>query len=203
MFLFQILHLWRFKYNWVNMALRILTAAGLKSPENLFFEDNLGQHNVRSVYKLLKRKIIEEEEQRNKLRVLRQKRPSLIDWKRLTPGQGLMSLKEENLSENQIRGSQVQLTMLSGNIILDSVKGPVNCHAFGCSGQDNFQHFVNCEKNGNIGDLKRNIMRLLPRNPILKNECNMTSNVWTAFTADPFSTHVRRTKMMFNELVKG
>ena len=144
------------------MALRILTAAGIKSPETLFFETNLGQHNAKAVYKLLKRKIIGEEELRNKMRVLRQKRPSLIDWTRLTPGKGLMSLKEENLSENQIRGAQVQLTMISGNLILDSVKGSVNCHALGCSGQDNFQHFVNCEKNGNIGDLKRDIMKLLP-----------------------------------------
>ena len=63
------------------------------------------QHNVKTVYRILKQKIIEAEEQQNIMRLKRQKRPSMIDLVRLTPGKGLLSLKEANLSENQIRGA--------------------------------------------------------------------------------------------------
>ena len=63
------------------------------------------QHNVKTVYRILKQKIIVAEEQQNIMRLKRQKRSSMIDLVRLTPGKGLLSLKEANLSENQIRGA--------------------------------------------------------------------------------------------------
>ena len=87
---------------------------------------------------------------------------------RLVPGRGLLSLKEEDLSEHQIRGSQVQITILSGNLLLDSMHGKVKCHVIGCSKLDKLTHFVNCEKNKHIGELKSEIRELLDEQHVLK-----------------------------------
>ena len=74
---FQFLHPSRYKFNWVSQVLRILRAGGIKSPERLFEADNVTNKNAKQVYRIIKRKLLQTEFERNVKKVLKQKTISM------------------------------------------------------------------------------------------------------------------------------
>ena len=200
--IFQFLHQSRYKYNWVSQVLRILRAGGIKSPERLFEANNVTDQNAKEVYRIIKRKLLQTEFERNVKKVLKQKRPCMLDLQRLAPGRGLISLRIEGLCTPGLIGAQVQCWILSGNYCWDSRRGKTtSCHAKYCEkGQDDLKHFFNCPKNQGVIALKREICEMLPQNHPLCGTHNIFSPLWTWFAADCFSSNLAQAQLRSDRL---
>ena len=196
--LYHLINMKRYKYNYMGMMERIFLSAGITGYHNLFYISNLNQKNRKSVFKLIKKRIVDLETEKLKRMVCAMKRTPLIDMERIVPGKGLLSLMTVEMSEASMRGRACQIGILSNNFLTSRLdkNSTQKCFARNCDAHvDGALEMLQCKANVRLNSMKREIISLLPPWHILRNH-ELAHPCWRIFLIDPYSGALGSAKLV-------